>query len=77
MAEKDFESEKKKWTFVRRSTNTVHYGTDCLAFVGPQIWDKIPNNYKNFESLNIFQDEDKNFLTVPADYARLRFVLYS
>ena len=47
-------------TFVRKNVNTVHYGTDSLTFLGPQIWNKLPNELKDIiESYYTFKTKIK------------------
>ena len=40
--------------FQTRNVNSVRYGTDTLAHLGPKIWSIIPNVLKEEKSLNIF-----------------------
>ena len=32
-----------------------HYGFETISFLGPKIWEQVPNDIKNSESLNIFK----------------------
>ena len=40
-----------KRTFKSRHVKTVRYGTDSLAYLAPKIWELVPNEMKNLESL--------------------------
>ena len=46
-----YPSENK---FQTRNVNSVRYGTDTLAHLGPKIWSIIPNVLKEEKSVNIF-----------------------
>ena len=35
---------------------SVYNGTESIAFLGPKIWDLIPEEVKQKESLNAFKD---------------------
>ena len=39
--------------------NSVYNGTESIAFLGPKIWELIPEEVKQKESLNAFKDEKK------------------
>ena len=41
--------------FQHRSVKTVIYGCETLLLLGPQIWDLIPIEFRNFASLNAFK----------------------
>ena len=42
-----------------RNLHSVHYGTDSLSHLGPKIWNLVPNNIKDSETLNIFKSKIK------------------
>ena len=33
-------------TLHRRRVNSVRYGTECVSFLGPEIWDLVPSDVK-------------------------------
>ena len=37
------------------SVNTVFSGTESMQFLGPKIWELIPNNIKSLENLRDFK----------------------
>ena len=39
----------------RRRVNSVRYGTETVSFLAPKIWDILPKEIKDSESLNIFK----------------------
>ena len=39
----------------RRRVNSVWHGTESLSYLGPKIWDLVPNETKASESLNAFK----------------------
>ena len=42
------------------SVNTVFSGTESIRFLGPKIWELIPNNIKCLENLKGFKTAIKN-----------------
>ena len=38
----------------KRNVKTIHYGIHSARYLGPKIWDMVPNNTKNCSSLNKF-----------------------
>ena len=38
-----------------KAQRTKQYGTDTLRSLGPKIWNSLPNNFRNSESLNSFK----------------------
>ena len=32
-----------------RRIKTTHFGTESLSFLGPKIWDQVPQELKNIE----------------------------
>ena len=43
------------------NVNTVFYGTESLSFLGPRLWGKLPNKYKNVNTLNEFKIKIKDW----------------
>ena len=41
--------------FFRPFVKSVYKGTECLSFLGPKIWDILPDIYKNMLDLNSFK----------------------
>ena len=52
-----------KRTFKSRNIKTVRYGTDSLAYLAPKIWELVPNEIKNLESLTAFKTVIKKWKT--------------
>ena len=46
-------------SFKRRRLNSVWHGTESVSYLGPEIWDLVPNEIKESESLNGFKFEIK------------------
>ena len=44
----------------RRRVNSVRYGTETVSFLAPTIWDILPKDIKDSESLDIFKEKSKN-----------------
>ena len=40
---------------------TVHYGTESVSYLGPRIWDQIPEEMKNCKTLNSFKHRIKSW----------------
>ena len=47
--------------FASRAINTVHYGSESLSFLGPKIWELLPLDLKNSDSLDSFKSGIKNW----------------
>ena len=47
--------------FASRAINTVHYGSESLSFLRPKIWEMLPLDLKNSNSLDSFKSEIKNW----------------
>ena len=56
-------STRNKRTFKSRHVKTVRYGTDSLAYLAPKIWELVPNEMKNLESLTTFKTAIKKWKT--------------
>ena len=48
-------------TFTRDKANTTLYGTESMSILGPKIWDIIPSEIKNAETLDSFTVNIKNW----------------
>ena len=55
-----------KWCNIR----SVYYDTETASFIGPKIWDTLPNSCKDATSLKSFKVNLKRWISVPADYVR-------
>ena len=42
-------------SFKVRRVNSVRNGNELVTYLGPKIWDLVPNEIKEFESLNAFK----------------------
>jgi exonuclease III len=47
--------------FLRPRINSVHFGEDSLQYFGSVIWDKIPIEIRNSESLSSFKSKIRNW----------------
>ena len=41
---------------------TVYNGTESVSYLGPKIWDIVPEEYKTLNSLNSFKESIKNWI---------------
>ena len=48
--------------FIVRPIKTVHYGLNSLAYLGPRMWELIPNNMKRLESVEAFKSKIKGWV---------------
>ena len=44
----------------RRTVKSVWHGTESVSYLGPKIWDLVPNEIKESESLNGFKFKIKS-----------------
>ena len=58
-------------TFERRQVHSVYHGTELLSFLGPKIWDILPAELKQSESLDSFKIKRKKWIHFKCLY-RLR-----
>ena len=49
--------------FTRRNVKTVKYGSESLSFLGPQIWNLVPKEIRNLQSLENFKKSIKSWTT--------------
>ena len=47
--------------FESRAINTAHYGRELLSFLGPKIWEMLPIDLKNSDSVDSFKSGIKNW----------------
>ena len=48
--------------FIRRRVNSLWHSTELLSYLGPKIWDLIPNEIRESESLNAFKFKIKRWV---------------
>ena len=53
-------------SFKRRRVNSVWHGSESVSYLGPKIWDLVPSEIKESESLNTFKFKIKRW--VPEGY---------
>ena len=53
---------RKKAYFSTRAIRTVHYGDNSLTYLGPKIWEQIPSDLKEAESIEVFKSRIKNWI---------------
>ena len=49
-------------SFKRRRVNSAWHGTELVSYLGPQIWDLVPNEIKESESLKGFKFKIKRWV---------------
>ena len=45
--------------FSRPMVKSVHHGTESISYLGPKIWDILPEKLKNIGNLQHFKEEIK------------------
>ena len=53
-------SLRRNDTFEKRKVHSVYHGTESLLFLGPKIWDLVPGELKQSETLYSFKLKKKN-----------------
>ena len=48
---------RRNSNFSSRQVHSVYHGTESLSFLGPKIWELIPEDTKQPESLEIFKNK--------------------
>ena len=48
--------------FSSRQVHSVYHGTESLSFLGPKIWELVPEDTKQSESLKIFKNKIKKWV---------------
>ena len=60
-----FEKKRNKNNFKSRRINSIRYGIDSLTYLGPKIWNIVPEDIKKSESINVFKIKIKKW--IPGD----------
>ena len=47
--------------FSRSMVKTVYHGTESISYLGPKIWNILPEKLKNIENLEHFKKEIKTW----------------
>ena len=53
---------RNNYSFKRRRINSVWHDTESESCLGPKIWDLVPNEIKENESLNVFKFKIKRWV---------------
>ena len=48
-------------SFMSRQVNSVYHGTESLSFLGPKIWEQVPQEIKVSENIAIFKSKIKKW----------------
>ena len=48
--------------FAVRPIKIVHYGLNSLAYLGPKIWELLPNNLKRLELVEVFKAKIRGWI---------------
>ena len=47
--------------FSRSLVKLVYHGTECISYLGPKIWDILPDDYKTIQNFDTFKIEIKKW----------------
>ena len=50
---------RRNSSFSVRQVHSVYHGTESLSFLGPKIWELVPEDIKQSECLEIFKNKIK------------------
>ena len=66
---------RRNAAFEKRKVHSVYHGTESLSFLGPKIWDLVPVELKQSETLYSFKLKIKNWVlfNVHAEYVKLTY----
>ena len=59
--------------FRRENIKSVHHGLQSVGYLGPKIWELVPNNIKCYSSLSKFKKIIKSWKRETAGYIRQIF----
>ena len=54
--------------FVIPRVHTVYHGTESITYLGPKIWDIVPEEIKQKKSLNSFKESIKKWKPIKCPY---------
>ena len=47
--------------FSRSLVKLLYHGTECISYLGPKIWDILPDDYKTIQNLDTFKIKIKKW----------------
>ena len=50
--------------FITPQVNSVYHGTESITYLGPKIWDMVPDSIKETKSLNSFKESIKLWVPI-------------
>ena len=53
---------RNKTHFAIQPIRTVHYGNNSLRYLGPKLWELIPSDMKDTESVGVYKIRIKNWI---------------
>ena len=53
---------RNKTHFATRPIRTVHFGDNSLTYLGAKLWELIPSNMKDTESVEVFKNRIKGWI---------------
>ena len=59
---KDDNRYGSRFPFKTRNIKTVKWGSECISYLGPKIWEIVPNTIKDSKTLIEFKHKIKRWL---------------
>ena len=53
---------RKNPTLETRDVKSILSGTETISYLGPKIWEQVPNEIKNSSSINNFKNKIKDWI---------------
>ena len=50
---------RQAFEFSRPIVKTIYHGSESISYLGPKIWDMLPESLRNMENLETFKKEIK------------------
>ena len=48
--------------FKSHCVKTVHFGTETVSYLGPKLWNILPNEFREIDDINTFKTKIKNWV---------------
>ena len=61
--------------FFRFLIKSVYHGTESIFYLGPKIWDMLPDDYKTIQNLDTFKIKVEKWKTENCSRRYVKFIL--
>ena len=62
MDEPQPEPKQQLSDFAARRIKTVRYGSESLSYLGPRLWNILPDEYKKLQSVKVFKTKIRSWV---------------